>query len=68
MKKIDYKTAYETLNMAYEMLLDEITKLQNNKMSINEIRSLHGLPPIETALIKVNPKDKVKELDHLNMD
>ena len=69
MKKIDYKTAYETLYIAYTMLLKEITDLRNNKLSTNEIRIMHGLPPIETTVNYVNDtKTKLKKLDNLNID
>ena len=61
MKKIDYKTAYETLLIAYHMLLEENIKLKDNNISLNEKRKMHGLPPI-------NNKEKPSSLETINLD
>lgn len=60
MKKIDYKTAYETLLIAYHMLLEENKKLKDNNISINEKRKMYGLPPIE--------KKHLRKLENINCD
>jgi len=61
MKKIDYKTAYETLYMAYEMLLDEITKLQHEmeilKGANEEHRVLNGKLKEELEFEKATNKE-----------
>lgn len=61
MKRIDYKTAYETLLIAYHMLLEENIKLKDNNISINEKRKMYGLPPM-------NSKEKPQTLKDLNLD
>ena len=61
MKKIDYKTAYETLLIAYHMLLEENIKLKDNNISINERRKMYGLPPM-------NSKEKPSTLETINLD
>ena len=70
MKKIDYKTAYETLLIAYHMLLEENIKLKDNNISINERRKMYGLPPMNNkqkpSTLEDMVLEKQEEIERLN--